>query len=387
MRVRGWSLRVLVRDPTSVSARRLVTQGAELVHGDVTVRQAQAEAMRGSDVLIHNAGVYEVGADAATQQRMGLVNVDGTRSMLEAALAAGVARTVYVSSTQALGPTGRAPAPSVPGDETRVHDGRFLTPYERSKEAAHREALALRERGLPLVIAMPNAVVGVNDHSVWGYDLRPTLLGAMPPLARGDDMVLAFVDVDVLADGLCRAAESAEPGRDYTFNGPRTTVRDIFALWGRLTGRGVPRRYLPRGLMRPQVALLEPLQRMLGLPAFLWRESVDISRGHLDFSSGRAIADFGVAAPRCGGNVGADRGRRAASHGCATRMAGQVATPARCGHRRSRPVIATGRPTYSAPTNLHQQCDKAGGTPPAWSQSLAGPRQLATVVKVRKIVP
>jgi len=29
---------VLVRDPTSVSARWLIAQGAELVHGDVTVR-------------------------------------------------------------------------------------------------------------------------------------------------------------------------------------------------------------------------------------------------------------------------------------------------------------------------------------------------------------
>lgn len=293
VRERGWSLRVLVRDPTSVSARWLISQGAELVHGDVTVRQGLAEAMRGSDVLIHNAGVYEVGADTATQQRMGLVNVDGTRNILEAALAAGVARTVYVSSTQALGPTGRAPAPSVPSDETKVHDGRFLTPYERTKEAAHREALALRDRGLPLVIAMPNAVVGVNDHAVWGYYLRLTLLGAMPPMAWGDDMVLAFVDVDALADGLCRAAESAEPGRDYTFNGPRTTVHDTFEMWGRLTGRGVPRWYLPRGLMRPQVALLEPLQRMMDLPAFLSRESVDISRGHLDFSSRRANTDLG----------------------------------------------------------------------------------------------
>ena len=38
VRERGWSLRVLVRDPTSVSARWLIAQGAELVHGDVTVR-------------------------------------------------------------------------------------------------------------------------------------------------------------------------------------------------------------------------------------------------------------------------------------------------------------------------------------------------------------
>lgn len=293
VRERGWSLRVLVRDPASASAHWLLAQGAELKHGDVTVPEGLTDAVRGSDVLIHNAGVYEVSADTVTQQRMTRVNVDGTRNILEAALAAGVPRTVYVSSTQALGATGLAPAPSVPSDETKVHDGHFLTPYERTKEAAHREALAMRDRGLPLIIAMPNAVVGINDHSVWGYYLRLTLLGAMPPLAWGDDMVLAFVDVDALADGLCRATEFAVPGRDYTFNGPRTNVRHTFALWGRLTGHRIPRWYLPRGLMRPQVALLEPLQRMLGIPAFLSRGSVDVSRGHLDFSSARAHADLG----------------------------------------------------------------------------------------------
>lgn len=293
IRARGWSLRVLVRDPASASARWLLAQGAELQHGDVTVPKGWAEAVRGSDVLIHNAGVYEIAGNSVTQQRMTRVNVDGTRNVLKAALVAGVPRTVYVSSTQALGATGLAPAPSVPSDETKVHNGHFLTPYERTKEAAHREALAMRDHGLPLVIAMPNAVVGVNDHSVWGYYLRLTLLGAMPPVGWGDDMVLAFVDVDALADGLCRAAEFARPGRDYTFNGPRTNVRHTFEVWGRLTGRSIPRWYLPRGLMRPQLALFEPIQRILGLPAFLSRESVDISRGHLDFSSARAHADLG----------------------------------------------------------------------------------------------
>src|SRR6516165_10143819 len=60
--------------------------------------------------------------------------------------------------------------------------GFYLTPYERSKADAHQAALAWRGKGLPLIIAMPNAVVGANDHSVFGYFLRLYLLGAMPPI-------------------------------------------------------------------------------------------------------------------------------------------------------------------------------------------------------------
>jgi uncharacterized protein YbjT (DUF2867 family) len=77
IRERGWSLRALVRDPASAAARWLLAQGAELKHGDVTVPEGLAEAVRGSDVLIHNAGNYEIAADTVTQQRMTQVNVDG----------------------------------------------------------------------------------------------------------------------------------------------------------------------------------------------------------------------------------------------------------------------------------------------------------------------
>jgi len=224
---------------------------------------------------------------------MQAVNQQGTENMLAAAHAAGVPRTVYVSSVWGLGPSGRPPAPSATRDETQRHDGRYLTAYERSKAEAHQVALRWRGKGLPLVIVMPNAVVGANDHSVFGYYLRLTLLGAMPPLAWGDDMVYAFVDVDALAEGMCLAAERAPVGEDYLFCGPRLPLRELFALWGRETGRGVPRWYLPRGFMRPQVALMEPLQRAFGLPAFMSRDAVDASRTHLDYSSAKAQRELG----------------------------------------------------------------------------------------------
>lgn len=50
--------------------------------------------MRGADVLIHNAGVYELGADSATVAWMMAVNVGGTENVMAAAHAAGVGRSV-----------------------------------------------------------------------------------------------------------------------------------------------------------------------------------------------------------------------------------------------------------------------------------------------------
>jgi hypothetical protein len=56
------------------------------------------------------------------------------------------------------------------------------------------------------------------------------------------------------------------------FCGEPLSIRGLFEIWGRHPWGMVPRLWMPRSLMYWQMALLEPLQRMLGLPAFLSRE-------------------------------------------------------------------------------------------------------------------
>lgn len=288
MRRRGWRVDALVRDPQAAAARALAARGCRLVEGDVLQPAGLAAAMAGADVVMHNAGIYEFGTTAGATQRMHAVNVQGTDHVLGAALAAGVPRTVHVSTVFALGGTGNRQA-----DERQQHDGRFVSTYERSKTEAHQRALQWRARGLPLVIAMPGQVVGVNDHSVFGYYLRLHLMGLMPPVAFGRDMRLTPVDLHALAEGLCLAAERAAPGEDYLLCGPTQTLGEIFGHFARHPGGWRPRLWLPRPLMRAQLMLVAPLLRALGLPAFLSPEVVDATRVNLDFSAAKAQRDLG----------------------------------------------------------------------------------------------
>jgi dihydroflavonol-4-reductase len=298
MRRRGWAIHALVRDPLGAPARWLAAQGCTLATGDVTQSDGLAQAMAGTDVVLHSAGVYEFGASSRERRRMQQVNVHGTDQVLGAALQAGITRTVYVSTVWSLGATGYPPAPAWPKDESQRHGRHYLTPYEHSKAEAHRVALAWRTRGLPLVIAMPNSVVGANDHAVFGYFLRLYLLGALPPASFGGDSVMSMVHVDALAEGLCLAAEKARIGEDYLFCGEPISIRALFEHWGRYKGGMVKRVWLPRWLMRWQMALLEPLQRLLGLPAFLSRDTVDASKAHLNYSSAKARRDLDWRHPR-----------------------------------------------------------------------------------------
>lgn len=293
IRRRGWELSVLARDPESPASAWIARQGASIACGDVTRADGLAEAMAGADAVIHNAGVYELGADSANVARMRNVNVEGTKNVLAAAKQAQAPRTIYVSTVWALGPSGWTPAPSVTRDESQVHDGSCLTAYEQSKLDAHRVALDWRKQELPLAVVMPNGVVGANDHSSFGYMLRLTLLGFMPPVGYGGDAVYALVDVEALADGICLAAERAPMGEDYLFCGEPVTLQRMFDIWRRETGRMTPRINLPRRIMRPQMALAEPVLRALGLPAFFSRDTVDATRAHLDYSSAHAKRDLG----------------------------------------------------------------------------------------------
>lgn len=297
MRGRGWDVRALARDVNGAPARWLAENGCTLVPGDLTRRDGLVEAMAGMDVVMHNAGVYELGADAATRGRMQQVNVNGTDHVLGAASQAGVPRTVYVSSVVALGASGYPPETAAVKDETHRPDGRYLTPYNRSKAEAHQVALSWRAKGLPLVIAMPNAVVGANDHSVFGYFLRMHLAGVMSPVAFGGDAVLALVDVHALAEGLCLAAEKAPIGENYIFSGEPITVAAMFEQFARHPGGMKVRLQLPRWFMRPQMLLLEPLQHAVGLPAVLSRDLVDQSRGHFNYSSAKAHRNLGWTHP------------------------------------------------------------------------------------------
>lgn len=81
------------------------------------------------------------------------MNRQGTKNLLEASLAAGVRRVVYTSTMDVF-----AAPPGGTLRETLVDDRPKPTAYERSKQAAEREAEQIERRGLDVVYTNPAAV-------------------------------------------------------------------------------------------------------------------------------------------------------------------------------------------------------------------------------------
>jgi dihydroflavonol-4-reductase len=285
---RGWNVTALVRKPDGPRAQALSQMGAKLAAGDVTERETMRAPMSSADIVVHNAGMYEVGLDRAGKEHMQRVNVDGTENVLGLAHELAIPRTVYVSTIQAFGETGHQLR-----DETFVRQYPCRTTYEQTKTDAHAIALQYQQRGLPLIIVCPHGVIGPNDQSFIGYLERLYVNHVLPPLSWSPDAWDTFVALDDLVEGIALAAEKGRAGETYFLCGEPISVRTMFDLWHSKPGGIAHCVWLPPWFMAAMLAPMEPVERMLGLPAFLSREAIKTSSTNWFFSNEKAKRELG----------------------------------------------------------------------------------------------
>ena len=284
---RGWNVVALVRNSDSPKARALTKMGARCVSGDVTNRESMRAGMGGAGIVVHNAGWYEFGVNGHDRKLMHAINVTGTGNVLGLALELGIPRAVHVSSTVAYGETGAQAC-----DETYQRQKPCRSYYEQTKAEAHQNAQQFQQRGMPLIIVCPNAVVGPNDHSAYGYFLRMYLNRLMPPFAWAKENISSLVHVADVGEGIALAAEKGRAGETYLLAGEPASLCVVMQIWMTKPGGCKVRFYLPNWLAKVMFAPMEPLQRMAGLPAFVSRETVSASVS-LNYSGAKAQRELG----------------------------------------------------------------------------------------------
>src|SRR5215831_7487597 len=153
----GYEVRALVRATSPLD--NLTGLDIERIEGDVRDPVAVARAVAGVSHVAHAAADYRLWSrDPGAIVR---TNVEGTRTMMRAALSAGVERIVYTSSVATLAPgaNGRTTDETFPLSESAA-----IGAYKRSKVIAERlvEAMAADE-ALPAVIVNPSTPIGPRD--------------------------------------------------------------------------------------------------------------------------------------------------------------------------------------------------------------------------------
>lgn len=134
--------------------------------GEIDGNTNWSQALRGIDCVVHLAArthvLHETAADPLEEYRR--VNVEGTRWLAEQAVAAGVRRLVFLSSTKVNGER-TAGRPFKEEDAPRPEDAYGISKWE-AEQALRRVA---QETGLEVAILRPPLVYG---HGVKGNFLR-----------------------------------------------------------------------------------------------------------------------------------------------------------------------------------------------------------------------
>jgi nucleoside-diphosphate-sugar epimerase len=270
---RGETVRALAGTPAE--AETIAAHGAIPIRGDLSDLDALTAGMRDAELVVHAAGQVRGGWAALDSLRR--VNVDGSRSVLQAARATGVPRLVLLSTDQVV----LGDRPLVGADESWPYPNRFVGPFAATKAEAEQLVLAASTAELATVAVRPRLVWGAGDTG-----LLPRLLAAVRSgrlrWVDGGAHLTSTTHVRNAVEGVLAAADRGRGGQPYfVTDGAPLPFRDF--VTGLLATRGI----VPQvGSVSGRVA-----RAAAGGTGALWRALPLPGRPPVDLATVRAIGE------------------------------------------------------------------------------------------------
>lgn len=290
---RGHRVKALLRPGSDARGLQGVT--FERVEGDLSAREPLAAAMRGCEWCFHVAASYHLWLPDYAP--MYAANVEGTRTVLEAAATAACQRIVYTSTVGCIGlPRAAAGAKIEPTDERApVSEAQMRNHYKRSKWQAEQIALRLAQQGAPIVIVNPSAPIGPRDTkpTPTGQVIVDFLNREMPAYL---DTGLNYVHVRDVAVGHILAAEKGRVGERYILGHAEGnwTMREGFAVLQEITGLPAPKLRIPYWVALAAAHVNETISALTGKAPRAPLAGVRMAKYKMFFSPAKAIRELGL---------------------------------------------------------------------------------------------
>lgn len=268
------------RPEEQANAELLSGMGVEVLSGSITDGDLCARAARGATHIFHLAVAMREGGKS--DEFFESINLDGTRQLLQAAVAQGVERFVYCSTIGIYGHR----APGITSETSPLAPGNI---YERTKVSAERLVRDFAENcGLSTVVLRPADVYGPRDQRLLKM-FKGVNRGRFPLFGSGkgrrhmvyvDDVVAAFFKA-------CEVETGIDDG--LIVAGPRAcTLRDLLDEVKLATGS---RRYgvrLPLAPMLGLAAAVEDVCAALGVDPPIYRRRMDFFHSDSEFDTSKA---------------------------------------------------------------------------------------------------
>jgi dihydroflavonol-4-reductase len=281
---RGEEVRVLIR--ASSSNRAISDLPLEYVTGDLQDPASLERAMKGVRRVFHVAADYRLWAKRS--QDIYDSNVGGTKNLLAAAKAAGVAQLIYTSTVATIA----VDRLELPNEFTDSKLEEMIGHYKRSKWMAEQEALKAAKEGLPVVVAMPTTPVGP-----WDWKPTPTgkiildfLNGKMPGYVETG---LNFVGVEECAAGHLLVAERGKVGERYLLGAENLTLKEMLDTLAKITSLPAPGMKIPHGVALGVAYVESTLSRLVGREPQIPVEGVKIAQHRMFVDCSRAQKELG----------------------------------------------------------------------------------------------
>jgi dihydroflavonol-4-reductase len=221
------------------------------------------------------------------------INVEGTRSLMTAAMDAGVKCVIYTSSVATLGIN----LDGTPSDEaTPVTFADMVGTYKQSKYLAEEEVRRMiAHHHLPAVIVNPSTPIGPRDikPTPTGKIVVDAVKGLMPAYV---DTGLNIAHVEDVAMGHWLAFEKGKIGERYILGGENLGLGDILGIIAQQIGRKPPTVKLPREALFPLAYGAEIFAKLAGKEPFVTVDALRMAKKKMFFSAEKAARELGYAA-------------------------------------------------------------------------------------------
>lgn len=282
----GEDIRVLVRKTSNT--RNIDNLDIERAYGDIRDGDSMRKALKGCDTLYYTAAHF---AHWTPDKKLPYeINVEGTKTSLNAALDAGVERVVYTSTNNTMGAHGA----DIPANESAEFNHQDTGDnYSMSKYLGEIEAKKFVAKGLPIVIVNPTIVIGAHD-------IKPTPSGKMIIDIANKDMPgyieggVNIIDVEDVARGHILAAKKGRVGERYLFGNENMSVSDYFRLISEVAGVKPPKIKIPYYLAIALGYMFELGAYITKKPPVTTASEVKIGRKYEFYDCSKAVKELGL---------------------------------------------------------------------------------------------
>ena len=283
----GHTIRALRRQKSDISLLQDVSSAIEWVEGNLLDVSLLQEVLPGCQQVVHCAGVVSFSPrDADILYK---VNVEGTKGLVDAALATGIKRFVHISSVAAIGRPKRS---GLIDEKQKWEKSKLNSWYGETKYLGELEVWRGHTEGMPGIIFNPSVVLGPGPLDRSSTQLFRYILQQKSFFPPG---LINWVDVRDLTELIAAALKpTARTGERYIVSAGAVRYEELFRQMADCLGVQPPQ-YQTNSVLTAGAYYLEKIKSLFGQKkTLISQETRTLSNLEIEFDNSKITNHYSI---------------------------------------------------------------------------------------------